>query len=294
MSLARARGARWPNLFIVGAQRAGTTSLWGYLGQHPQIRTAAVKEPNFFSSRPGPTAADYRRMFGHGREAFRIDASTTYLYDPEAPEAIARVCPDVRILISLRDPVERAYSHYLFNVRRGSETRSFREAVEDLEDPGSSSLPRRAYVRAGLYAEHVARYVDIFGDHVHVLFFDDLVGDPGQAVARVLDFLGLDPPLPGWIDYTPRNVSAAPRNRVAARALASLPVIRTARTVVPPRLRPMIERKLLRGVEIPPMDDGVRRLLAERYEPDAERLRAVLGRPLPWHPRSPAAAPSTN
>lgn len=294
LRIRRAQDLPWPNVFIVGAQRAGTTSLWGYLGQHRQIRTAAVKEPNFFSSHPGvaATAVDYRRLFGHGGEAFRIDASTRYLYDRRAAEEIARACPDARVLISLRDPVDRAYSHYRLHVRRGSEKRSFHEAVEeDLSGRGGGRLPGRAYARAGFYAGPVGRYLDVFGDHVHVLFFDDLVREPERAVEGVLHFLGLDPSDPRRIDYTPRNVSAVPRNWIAARALSSLPVIRVARAVVPPRLRAGVERKLRRRVEAPPMDDSARRLLAEAYADDSVQLRAVLDRSLPWHPRRAGGPP---
>jgi hypothetical protein len=281
--------ARWPNLFIVGAQKAGTTSLWSYLGQHPEIRTASVKEPNFFSpSRRGvasavKTESEYLRLFAGGGQTFRVDASTSYLFDPTSAQAIARACPEPRIVISLRDPVERAYSHYRFSVREGVERRPFLAAIEaEVGNNSTSRYSAPAYVRRGLYSVQVARYLELFGEGVHVLFFDDLVRDPARAVGEVFRFLELDSAFADRLDYTPRNVPAVPRNAVAARAFSSHSVIRVARALVPAQHRSRIERAFLRSVQDPPMERRARDLLTELYEPDSERLQTVLGRPLPW------------
>src|SRR5918999_4531871 len=109
----------WPNLFVVGAARAATTSLWRYLDEHHDIWMALVKEPNFFSGVPAvlaPTVHDeasYLRLFAPGAACkLRGEASTSYLWHEGVPAAIKRASPEARIVISLRDPVERAYSAY--------------------------------------------------------------------------------------------------------------------------------------------------------------------------------------
>jgi hypothetical protein len=286
--------ARWPNLFIVGAHKAGTTSLWAYLGQHPEILAPRTKEPRYFS--PDEPAGSiqreqhYLRLFARGKEAFRIDATPSYLGDPTAAGAIAGKSPDARILISLRDPVERAYSHYRHSCRLGRESRPFLTAVEAEIKGELDPRARGSYVARGLYAEQVARYLEVFGDRVHVLFFDDLVQQPRAAVVAILRFLQLDETGADRLDYTPRNIAAVPRNPLAQRAFASPSALQLARGLVPARFRGKLERRLLASLAVPPIDERARRLLTDVFAPDAERLRVMLGRPLPWESREPRAA----
>jgi hypothetical protein len=126
---------RWPNLFLVGAPKAGTTSLWHYLGAHPEVHLGALKEPHFFTSQKRiyvETVKDevaYLRLFAGARGArYLCDASGSYLHDPSAPESIRRVSPDARIVVSLREPVARAFSSYLHAITFG-ERRSFEDAL---------------------------------------------------------------------------------------------------------------------------------------------------------------------
>ena len=182
---------RWPNLFLVGAAKAGTTSLYAELARHPEIYMSPMKEPHFFS-RIEPAAQlggffphvsdedEYLALFeGAGDEPVVGEASTSYLWDPPRPPSGSReAVPEAKILIVLRDPVERAYSHYRNDVREGMERRSFLEALaaEQRDGPGGwgvSSL----YMDCGRYAEQLTRYVDRFGDRVKVLFFEDFVTD---------------------------------------------------------------------------------------------------------------------
>src|SRR5437763_505157 len=112
VSAARGNDARWPNLFVVGAPKAGTTSLWLYLDRHPDIWMAPVKEPQFFSGL-WYDQDSYLRLFAPGaRFKLRGEASPSYLAKAGVAEASKRVSPDARIVIMLRDPVERAYSKY--------------------------------------------------------------------------------------------------------------------------------------------------------------------------------------
>ena len=131
--------AIWPNFFIVGVAKAGTTSLSEWLKQHPQIYIPALKEPRYFASdlvdpivrNVVRTKEDYLALFVKARNhKARGEASTSYFtHWQQVPERIKRTIPDARIIILLRDPVERAYSSYLMLVRQGYETLPFSEAV---------------------------------------------------------------------------------------------------------------------------------------------------------------------
>ena len=169
----------WPNLFIVGAPRCGTTSLWRYLAAHPEVFMAQVKEPNFLSgiritlNQEVHDEAAYRRLFAPGGGyALRGEASTSYLWAPSALERIRAVSPEARIVISLRDPVERTYSGWGFLTLLGTEDRSFEHAVERKWSRREIASSPRAY------AEDVERYIRAFGGAVHVLFLEDLARDP--------------------------------------------------------------------------------------------------------------------
>jgi hypothetical protein len=132
---------RRPNLFIVGAAKAGTTSLYHYLAGHPDIYVAPVKEPHFFSQiRPDPKLeafsphvgeeATYLSLFASaGAEKLRGEASTSYLWHQDAADAVQERCPDAKIIIILRDPPRSRDSHYWNDVREGIAHRSFADAV---------------------------------------------------------------------------------------------------------------------------------------------------------------------
>jgi hypothetical protein len=295
--VARARnnaGVRWPDLFLVGAAKAGTTSLYSELARHPAIYMSPMKEPHFFS-RIQPAASkeaffphlrdeeEYLALFrGATNESILGEASTSYLWDTHAAERIKRAVPEARILIMLRDPVDRAYSQYWNDVREGLETLPFLDALrrEQRSGPGGwgvSSL----YIDCGLYSEQVARYLDRFGPRVRVLFFEDYVGDPASGIADVLSFLGLRPPDAGP-EAGRRNPTALPRNRLGAALLGSGRVRRIARATVPRSVRSRLRGALLKEASPPPMDPAARALLTEVYGPESARLAELLGRPLPW------------
>jgi len=152
----------WPNFFIVGAPKAGTTSLYNYLRRAPGVYMSPRKEPRYFTTinpvgvtamRPVRDRAEYLRLFQGAKDEVAIgEASVTYLRDPETPKRIKEVVPGSRIIMLLRDPVERAFSDYLMHVREGWQTLSFQEVMRtDL------------YLGKGFYAQQVKRYLDIFG-----------------------------------------------------------------------------------------------------------------------------------
>jgi Sulfotransferase family len=285
---------RWPNLFLVGAAKAGTTSLYRELARHPAIYMSPMKEPHFFSQiEPAPerkaffphvTGEDeYLALFeGATTEEVLGEASTSYLWDEQAAERIKRVVPEARILIVLRDPVDRAYSQYWNDVREGIESRSFLDALveEQRSGPGAwgvSSL----HIDCGRYADQVERYLDRFGARVHVLFFEDFVGHEVSAIADVHSFLGVGSPSAG---AAPRRMNPAslPRNRLSAAVLASGKLRRVVQATVPRPLRSRLRAGLLKRATPPPMDPAARALLMEIYRPEVGRLAELLGKPVPW------------
>jgi Sulfotransferase family len=280
----------WPNLFVVGVGRAGTTSLAHYLGGHRDIFMSPVKEPHFFSrARPGPTVVkdegSYLRLFsGATHERWRGEASVSYFWDEGSAAAIRARSPDARIVIVLREPVARAHSSYWRAVRYG-ETRTFLEAVRaelSAPLPRNGDVAHPGYVAPGFYADPVERYERTFPGGVRVLFFEEVVADPRRELRHLLEFLEVDPEYADRRAFDVRNRALVPRNELARRLLFSWRIRGVARALVPESVRPRVDRLVLGDGPQPEMESEARHLLEEAYAADRERLEQVLHRRVPW------------
>lgn len=206
-----------PALLIPGAMKAGTTSLFRYLEGHPRLAAAARKEVHYFDHHFHRGPAWYRRQFpaarwtASGTARIACESSPYYMFEPRVPSRVRDLVPDAKLVFLLRDPVERAFSHYHNNRRLGREPLDF-EAALDAEDdrtlaeeerlhadPMHVSEPHRlySYRRRGLYAEQLLRWQASFpADQMLVVDSRRLFADPAAVVAEVLRFIGIAPRLP--------------------------------------------------------------------------------------------------
>lgn len=218
---------------LIGAQRCGSTYLATALDAHPQVTLArpARPEPKVFCDEAlaARGAEWYRRTwFAHARdELVLVDKSTSYLEDPLAPARAAAVLGDPHVVVVLRDPVQRAVSHWRFSTDNGLETRDLETALradlveEQPWDPARSSVSPFAYLRRGRYVDHLAPWLATFGGDVHVVLLEELLADP-EVLAGLLESLGVDPaqvppPEPG-----PVNASEGERPVVSEPLLGTL------------------------------------------------------------------------
>jgi hypothetical protein len=289
----------FPNFFIVGAAKAGTTSLYHYLSQHPEVFMSPVKEPHYFSQvRPDPELrfvyahksardeAAYRRLFRRARQARMIgEASTSYLWEAQTPARIKASVPAAKIIIILREPVARAHSHYLNDVREGVERRPFLQALqEDYAQPRKGWGISHLYLELGLYAEQVRRYLAAFAEkNVLVLFFEEFSADTQSALRQAWDFLGLAaPPDCSQEQQAAQNAYAAPRSAIS-QAILGTPALRAMGRLLPKPLRELgRDRLLLRRGKKPALEPAARDFLRDIYAPDRTRLAEMMKRRLPW------------
>ncbi|MEN3975906.1 sulfotransferase [Emcibacter sp. SYSU 3D8] len=213
-----------PDCLIIGAQRAGTSSLYRNILQHPGIQGATRKEVHFFDQHFGQGTNWYRSFFnapGNGSaRRLSIEATPYYLYHPAVPQRVKAVLPEGRFIALLRDPVERAYSEYLHARQRGYEPLGLAEALDAeagrlrgeeerlLAEPGYASHAHRfqSYQSRGLYARQLARWLELFPrDRFLLLKAEDLYADTQAVAERVADFLGLanSSIVPTWRNSTP-------------------------------------------------------------------------------------------
>jgi len=226
------------NVFIVGAAKAGTTSLFYYLEQHPQVLVPIIKEPNYYShinanednvlaegKGPGDNATvwtfkeeEYRSLFPNSkkleRESYRyLDASVTNLYSSTAAKGIRESENNAKIIILLRNPIQRAWSHYKHLVRDGRESYSFEDALKLEQDRINKHWEFSwHYKNMGLYHEQIQRYFQHFEkEQIKVILFSDLINETKTVLEEVNHFLNLTP-----YDYkieTSHNASGSSRSR---------------------------------------------------------------------------------
>lgn len=197
-----------PSFLIIGAQKSGTTSLYHYLTQHPNVNAAAVKEIHYFDEQFDRGFDWYKKHFpSHLSVKERTgEASPYYLFHPQTPKRVFECLPDVRLIVLLRNPIYRAYSHYQMMVRRGLEPLSFPEALqaedgrvtaeyERMErDPSYNSLncAHYSYLKRGLYAEQLERWLRYFSPQ-QFLFInsEELLLSPAESCNRIYEFLNI-------------------------------------------------------------------------------------------------------
>jgi len=310
---------RQPNFFIVGAPKCGTSSLYSHLGQHPDVFMSEVKEPNFFAvDLSFPVIRDrdgYLQLFAAARDEKRIgEASTWHLFSPEAPTKIKEFCPDAKIIIMLRNPVDMIYSLHAQSVFSGHEdVLDFAAALEaEADRKRGLRLPKfaigvkgRFYRDVGLYSAQVQRYFDAFGRaNVKVIIFDDFKRDTAGIYRETCEFLGIDPNFQPVFEIVQAHAS---RRSIILRnfiwLLWSPPVQRLRKAVLPPsvqrlgkRLAQSLDRFNSKQERRPPLDPALRQQLQEEFAPDVERLSQLLGRDLtsPWTQARSSASSNSN
>lgn len=279
---------RWPNLFIAGVEKGGTTSLWRYLDAHPDVFMSKVKEPSYFTTdrhEAAKTEAQYLSLFEGRSERWRGEASVRYFYDELAPERIQAASAEARILIILRNPVDRAYSAYWGTSRSGYERRSFREAVE-VELEGGAAFeaqgPRKAYVGRSYYLRPVERFLRAFGERVLVVFLEELRQEPRREMEAVFRFLDIDPSVADEIGVDVHNTFWRPRNRLVELAMSSVRARAVARAIVPEPVHARLDRHLLVRGRKPELEADLRERLEALFDAERAELESLLGRRLPW------------
>ena len=223
-----ASGRPLPDFVVIGVQRAGTTSLYRDLKQHPQVMGAATKEVHYFDYNHAKGLGWYRAHFPlairrriarrRRRPWLTFEATPDYLFDPRVPARVKVLLPDVKLIVILRDPVARAVSHYHHMVRHGHEPMGLAEALhaederldgayrEVIDHPDSRALAlrRHSYVGRGRYAEQLQRWRALFpAEQMMIVRSADLFDATGDTFGRILDFLGL----PRWQPEEFRNYS---------------------------------------------------------------------------------------
>lgn len=269
-----------PQFIIIGAVKGATTWIHNQLQQHPAIFVPGP-EPHYFSQEYERGLEHYRSLFDAALPGqMRGEKSADYFAHPHAARRIAATLPDVRLVLQLRNPVDRAYSDYKMLFRRGTVT----GPPETYLDGRESDQPR--FLHDGLYGAHLERWLDHFDRaQIQVMLFEEVKAAPTEVVAAVCAHIGVSYHFSTEVGTRPRNNSGEQFLPLPLRT-ALAPLKSAAR---PLRGKPLFERMrqvLAREIPYPPLSDGLRRRMTDYYMRDIERLESLIGRELSGWRRS--------
>jgi len=272
-----------PGFLGIGAERSATTWMFQCLMEHPEVFVPEEKELHFFSTHYDEGLAWYLDWFrnSNGKRAVG-EVSPEYIYAPEAPARISSVIPQVRLIVSLRNPIERAFSQYGWEVLRELHSYTFEEALERFPD----------YIEKGFYAEQIKRYYACFPrEQLLIFFYEDMVKDPLAIIQQVYRFVGVDSAyVPGMLHFK-QNRGMTNRDSLLMNAL--LPVSGLMRSnYLPDRAllqRSLVKLRRLRIVEhilnlffkkygSRQIDKNTRAGLQSTFEHHNQRLSTLIGR----------------
>lgn len=293
-----------PNFIIIGAAKAGTSSIFQYLVQHPQIYGCPIKEPSFFAfagesvnySGPGDylfnqsvvtTYDAYESLFDGVTNEFAIgEASVVYLNNKKAAVNIKRYVPRAKIIVVLRNPVDRAISSYSHLVRDGFESMgSLSEAlaVEELRIQNNWQHLWQ-YQRLGFYCDALRNYFSLFPrEQIAVYTYDALTKDPQGLLTEIYAFLGVDQSFHPDTSYR-HNVSGIPRSRMLHRLLMQKSVVKDLlKPFIPKELRLSMQMKITRrnidarGINV---SEAERKYLKDKFRSDILRTQSLINKDL--------------
>jgi hypothetical protein len=263
------REACAPDFIVIGAMRSGTTSLYSYITEHPKVMPASKKEIRYFDRNYEQGRQWYRAFFPPAKAFPGVitgEASPSYLLHPLAPRRIRAEYPGVKLIVALRDPVDRAYSHYQLSKRMGKEDLPFEQALDREAERLDGTLERftsdehhksaaywnQSYVTRGMYADQLRRWLDVFPrEQFLVIGSEGLFADPPGVMREVYAWLGVEAHI--LAEY--KKVNMAPHASYA------------------------------------PMATETRQRLADLFRPHNQALYALLGIDFGWDAAGPSIPP---
>ncbi len=294
-----------PTFLFIGTGKAGSTSVYYYLNEHPEIFMSPIKETNFFSyeggrpnfSGPGDlkslahkttitTIQEYQKNFqGVNNEKAIGEVSPSYLYIPEAPQRIKKYIPDIKMIVILRNPVDRAYSNFQHRSSLNLEPLTdFSQVIaEEKIRIKNNWAPTWHYLQQGFYYEQLKRYFDLFDrQQLKIYLFEDWLSDKLSLIQDIFKFIGVDNTFtPNMI--TKYNISGKPKSLALHDFLTNQNSLKTIlKQVIPKNVYSQLSSNIQRAnlQRLPKLSSQVRHQLNQLYEQDVLKLQALIDRDL--------------
>ena len=279
------------DFFIVGAPKAGTTSLYHYLNEHPQVEMSLQKEPDYFSDKATQsqglyysknridTEEKYNRLFNTQKKNVIFgEGSVSYFFYPTIAKDIKAYNPIAKIIVMLRNPIDRAFSHYLMDYRLGLVSDSFEDIINKKSKHKNAHLFYQQYIKVGEYATQLKRYFDVF-DKKNILLIDyeDFKSDVASTVDSVYSFLNVSTEFSADVNKK-HNTFTMPKNKLI-RFMYSFVVIRNILSFIFPKNMVKAGRLILfRKNKKPKLLEETRNQLKHYFSNDVRLLESLIGK----------------
>lgn len=302
-----------PNFLVIGAGKSGTTSLYEYLNDHPEVYMSPVKETNYFALEgenindnigdPGQMrhypwsitdSESYGNLFANVTTEKAIgEVSPMYLYSEKAVKNIKEQLPNVKLIVILRQPTDRLYSRYLHLAR---ESRTPTDSFEDALNRQSIWWKRNDLVQEGFYFTHLSKYTSVFPkDQLLVILYDDLRKDPNGVIKSIYNFIGVDDTFMPNMEAE-FNVSGIVANKGWDKIIGQNSIVKSWFSGLFPALMPLITKsKTLKtwvnqlrnkNLKRPPLSKDLKSKINEIYKQEIDQLQTLIGRDLShWQTR---------
>ncbi len=304
-----------PNFFIVGSAKSGTTSIYNYLKQHPDIFMSPIKETHHFSTDIDSskfrldyaanlninidawlegdqkkeifhafvkTQNKYEKLFKHAEKQTAVgEVTNSYLYSTEAAKNIATRFPDGKIIMILRNPVERAFSHFLMDLKSGLENESFINAFKkDVAKPVKGWGISNVYFEIGMYYEQVKRYLDTFPkEQIKIILYDDYRRDARITLKEICNFLSVDSSF--RFEFSKEhNKAMIPRTKVVSLMMRQKGFKNIVKELFPKSWKKAISKIFFTDKNLPKLTIEDRKYLIKLYTEDIQKLSQLINRDL--------------
>lgn len=279
-----------PDFFVIGAAKSGTTSLYEFLNAHPDVCMSSVKEPNFFSYKEIEqqklyykvknikTVESYARLFGDCKPGqIKGEASVSYIFYPRTASLIKEFAPEARIIAILRNPMQRAVSHYNMDRNLGLVKLKLREVFTE---PDRYPLYFQQYFELGNYHTHLKKYFEIFHkDRIAVFLYDELIDHEARLAERLCSFLQIQPPQ----SDTPiqaSNITSRPKSRLLQDLYSSATLRKGLKRLIPESTKSRIVDTFFERNPVDKLSMEFESEISAYYKSEISQLEDLIGRDL--------------
>lgn len=273
------------NTFIVGAPKTGTTSLYYYLNQHTNVCMSSIKEPNFFSAKEVNSLFykskivddinEYHKLFSQNKKQIIGEASVSYLFFNDVPNRIYKYNPKAKIIILLRNPIERALSHYLMDFRLGFCSENFEDIIAQPE-----IFPQyyQQYLELGNYFLQLKRYLNVFNENqLSIVFYDDLKSNSQKVMKHIFSFLEIEFQ---DLDYSIQNSFLSPSNIFVSELYKFNSLRKIVKSLFPEPFLSLVKSIFFSNNSKPTFSDSIIKQLNAYYKSDIVELEKLLNKDL--------------
>lgn len=283
-----------PNFFIVGGTKSATTNISYYLNEHPKVFVSELNEPYYYCRFDVPknfkresmitNEEKYLHLFKKAKNYQAVgEATSVYLHCPHAASEIKKDNQDARIIIVIRNPIDKCYSSYFSYKFMNFDKRSFSEKIDVFEKQiHDNEFYIYNFIEQGFFSKHIKRYQDIFSPNkIKILFFEEYVRDIPSHINSILEFLDIHEKIE--LTIQPKNSYRIPRNKVTELLLNSSKFRSISTKIIPTVQRQkMGEKFFVKQTKIPEMHTKERERLKKIFESEYKELTKILGKKPPW------------